>query len=79
MTMKLVGTSTKSSKYWVSKCPCDHPVPTALRLEVSKNVKYIAVTSRTSKLQVFKVWQLRDLNLGLLCEPLPEFPNFEDW
>ena len=26
-----------------------------------KNLKYIAVTSRTLKLQVFKVWQLRDL------------------
>ena len=30
MTMKLVGTSNKSSKYWVGKCPCAHPVPTAL-------------------------------------------------
>ena len=30
MTMKLVGTYTKSSKYWVGKCPCAHLVPTAL-------------------------------------------------
>ena len=39
MTMKLVGTSTKSSKYWVGKCPCAHPVPTALHycLCISKN------------------------------------------
>ena len=33
MTMKLLGTSTKSSKYWVGKCPCAHPVPTALSLK----------------------------------------------
>ena len=31
MTMLLEGTSTKSSKYWVGKCPCAHPVPTALK------------------------------------------------
>ena len=34
-------------------------------LEVSKNVKYIAVTSRASKLQIFKVWPGWDLNPGL--------------
>ena len=32
------------------------------RLEVSKNVKYIAVASRASKLQVSKVGELWDLN-----------------
>ena len=35
MTMKLVGTSTKSLKYWVGKCPCAHPVPTALLCKTS--------------------------------------------
>ena len=39
-------------------------------LEVSKNVKYIAVTSRASNLQVFKVWPGRDLNPGLLRESI---------
>ena len=34
------------------------------RFKVSKNVKYIAVISRASKLQVFKVQPGRDLNLG---------------
>ena len=38
--------------------------------EVSENVKYIAVTSNASKLQVFKVWPGRDLNLGLPRESL---------
>ena len=40
------------------------------KLEVSKNVKYIAVTSRASKLQVFKVGELRDLNPGLPRESI---------
>ena len=40
------------------------------RLKVSKNSNYIAVTSRASKLQVFKVWPSRDLNPGLLRESL---------
>ena len=35
-----------------------------LRLEVSENVKYIAVTSRALKLQVFKVLPGQDLNPG---------------
>ena len=39
MTMKLVGTSTKSSKYWVGKCPCAHPVPTALQWYVILEVE----------------------------------------
>ena len=39
-------------------------------LEVSKNVKYVAVTSRPSKLQVFKVRPGRDLNPGNLRESL---------
>ena len=38
--------------------------PNRKRLEVSKNVKYIAVTSRASKLQVFKVRPGRALNPG---------------
>ena len=38
------------------------------RLEVSKNVKYIAVNSRASKLQVFKVQPGQDLNPGQLRE-----------
>ena len=48
----------------------DLSCPNGKRLEVSKKVKYIAVTSRASKLPVFKVWLLRDLNPGLLCESL---------
>ena len=40
------------------------------RLEVSKNVKYIAVTSRASKLPISKVRLLRDLNPGLKRESL---------
>ena len=39
-------------------------------LEVSENVKHITVTSRDSKLQIFKVWPGQDLNPGLLCESL---------
>ena len=39
----------------------DLSFPNRKRLEVYKNVKYIAVTSRASKLQVFKVQELRDL------------------
>ena len=48
----------------------DLPCTNRKRLEVSKNVKYIAVTSRALKLQVSKVGELRDLNLGLLRESL---------
>ena len=40
------------------------------RLEVSKNVKYIAVALKASKLQVFKVPPGRDLNLDLPRESL---------
>ena len=39
-------------------------------MEVSKNVKYIAVTSGASKLPIFKVRLLRDLNPGPPREPL---------
>ena len=39
-------------------------------LEVSKSVKYIAVTSRVSKLQVFKVQPGWDLNPDHLSESL---------
>ena len=45
-------------------------VQTEKRLEVSKKVKYIAVTSRALKLQVFKVRPGRDLNPGLPHESL---------
>ena len=38
--------------------------PNRLRLEVSENVKYIAVTSGASKLQVFKNRPGRNLNPG---------------
>ena len=48
----------------------DLSCPNRKRLEVSKNVKYIAVASRASKLQVSKVGELLDLNLGLPCESL---------
>ena len=40
------------------------------RLEVSKNVKYIAVISRASKLQVFKVRPGPDLNPDLPRESI---------
>ena len=67
-------------------------MPNRQRLEVSENVKYIDVTSSASKLQVSKVWELRDLNPGLPHESLnigklahvggvgsnPKFPNFRD-
>ena len=48
----------------------DFSCPNRKRLEVSKNVKYIAVTSRASKLQVSKVGELRNLNPGLPRESL---------
>ena len=48
----------------------DLSCPNRKRLEVSENVKYIAETSRASKLQVFKVRPGRDLNPGLLRESL---------
>ena len=48
----------------------DLPCPNKGRLEVSKNVKDIAVSLRASKLQVFKVRPGRDLNPGLPRESL---------
>ena len=48
----------------------DLSCPKRKRLEVSENLKYIAVTSKASKLQVFKVWPGWDLNLGHLRESL---------
>ena len=48
----------------------DLSCPKRKRLEVSKNVKYIAVTLIASKLQVSKVGELQDLNPGLPCESL---------
>ena len=43
----------------------DLSCPIRQRLEVSENVKFIAVASRASKLQVSKVRELQDLNLDL--------------
>ena len=40
------------------------------RLELSENLKYIAVTSKASKLQIFKLQPGRDLNPGLPRESL---------
>ena len=40
---------------WMKRYALDLSCPKRQRLEVSENVKYIAVTSRTSKLQVSKV------------------------
>ena len=58
--------------FYASLCSygLDLSCPNRKRLEVSENVKYIAVTSRASKLQVFKVRPGRDLNPGLLRESL---------
>ena len=42
----------------------DLSCPNRKRLEVSEYVRYIAVTSRTLKLQVFKVWPGQDSKLG---------------
>ena len=44
--------------------------PNRKRLEISKNVKHIAVPSRDSNLKVFKVQRGQDLNPGLLQESL---------
>ena len=44
--------------------------PNKKRLEVSKNVKYIVVTLKASKLQVFKIWPGWDLNPRLPRESL---------
>ena len=46
-------------------------VQTEKRLEVSKNVKYIAVTLRASKLQVSKVGELWDLNRASRVSQFP--------
>ena len=53
---------------WKCSYALDLSCPNRKRLEVSKNVKYINVTSRASKLQVFKVRPGRDLNRGHPCE-----------
>ena len=73
---------------WIYSYTLDLSCPNRKRLEVSENVKYIAVTSRALKLQVSKVWPGQDLNPGLPCESIslcqvthaggPEFPNFGD-
>ena len=47
---------------WKCSYALDLPCPNRQRLEVSENVKYIDVTSRASKLQVFKFQPGRDLN-----------------
>ena len=55
----------KIEYHWLKKrYTLDLSWPNRQRLEVSKNIKYIAVTLRASKLQFFKVWPGRDLNLG---------------
>ena len=55
---------------WKCSYALDLSCPNRQRLEVSENVKYIAVTSRASKLQVYKVRELRDLNPALPRESL---------
>ena len=58
----------------------DLSCPNRQRLEVSENVKFIAVTSRASKLQVSKVGELRDLNPDLPRESVNIFcPNFDGY
>ena len=60
--------------WWTYSYALDLSCPNRKRLEVSKNVKYITVSLRALKLQVFKFWPGRDLNLGhphesiFLCE-----------
>ena len=77
---------------WKYSYTLDLSCPNRQTLEVSKNVKFIAVTTRASKLQVFKVGELRDLNQGLPRESIPfvkwltrevlvqftDFPKFGD-
>ena len=46
---------------WKCSYTLDLSCPIRQRLEVSENVKFIAVASRASKLQVSKVRELRDL------------------
>ena len=55
---------------WTYSYDLDLSCPNRKRIEVSKNVKYNAVTSRASKLQVFKVRPGWDLNPGHLRESL---------
>ena len=50
---------------WTYSYALDLSCPNRKRSEVYKNVKYIAITSRASKLQVFKVWN------GARFEPGP--------
>ena len=55
---------------WLYNYALNLSCPNRKRLEFTENVKYIAVTSRASKLQVLKVRPGWDLNTGQLCEPL---------
>ena len=55
---------------WKCSYALDLSCPNRQRPEVSENVKYIDVTSRVSKLQVSKVWELWDLNPCLPRESL---------
>ena len=57
----------ESRRFHIINLTCSYALdlsPNRKRLEVSENVKYIAVTSRASKLPISKVWLLRDLNPG---------------
>ena len=57
----------------------DPSCPNRKRLEVSENVKYIAVTSRASKLQVFKVRSGRDFTEGFLTPNLFHAISLGPW
>ena len=55
---------------WKCSYALDLSCPNRQRMEVSKNVKYIDVTSRALKLQVSKFGKLQDLNPGRPGESL---------
>ena len=66
-----LGTYIQDRISWIENSyALDLSFPNRKRLEVSKNVKYIAITLRVSKLPMFKVWLLQDLNPGLPREPI---------
>ena len=55
---------------WKCSYALDLSCPNRQRLEVFKNVKYIAATLRASKVQICKVWPGRRSNPGLPRESL---------